>query len=173
MAKATNLVPARDPAQLAAELGKTFDAFPAMLQVVGVSSRKGDVRLLFRAKNVADWLAVLSLILAEEARAPAWYSFIGEKYFLNGGKLVKAWGILLDSGEGGSLDAAVSGFRKLLIASIERVNGATTAAVVAPKEIVVALPWAAGYEEGMQGRVAGLGGIEPATRQGVKPRGMR
>ena len=58
------------------------------LEVVVVSSRKGDIRFLCRCFDEPLWLQAMSLFMQREQD---WYSFIGKKYFLDRGKLKFGW----------------------------------------------------------------------------------
>jgi len=132
------------------EMKDTLESIGCM-EVVSASSRNGDVRFLCRVNNEEVWLRVLSEYLAADTD---WYSFVGKKYFLNNGRLVFGWVIILESEE---VDKAVQGARKIILKAADTVQNRRDEAVeVGSGEIEVPLPSGAGFQKRLQNRVTNV-----------------
>jgi hypothetical protein len=108
------------------------------LEVVVVSSRKGDIRFLCRCFDEPRWLQVMSLFMQNEKD---WYSFMGKKYFMDKGKLRFGWVVMFESDD---LPASVMQIRKLLSEVAEELK------IAPPSEsgedtATVKLPWTNDY----------------------------
>ena len=115
------------------------------LEVVVVSSRKGDIRFLCRCFDEPLWLQAMSLFMQREQD---WYSFIGKKYFLDRGKLKFGWVIIFESDD---LTDSVMQIRKLLAEIAEELNvGAPDQSAEA--EVSVKLPWRNDYYDSASDR---------------------
>lgn len=103
---------------------QTALAATGLCQVHRVTSRKNDVRALFTITNdrggvsrLPDWLRLVSRLLGQ--LDGAFYSFLGERYFLSNGQLVKAWVLMLDTEGTETVEQVVSRFRAMLLGVTE------------------------------------------------------
>ena len=78
------------------------------LEVLMVSSRDGDIRLLCRCIDQERWNEAMFLFLMKEY---VWYSFIGKKYFAKEGRLRFAWVLMFSADD---LEALVADVRSIL-----------------------------------------------------------
>ena len=120
------------------------------LEVVVVSSRKGDIRFLCRCFDETLWLQVMSLFMQREKD---WYSFIGKKYFMDRGKIKFGWVVMFESD---ALQDSVMQIRKLLAEIAEELNIGEPDNDV-DEVLTASLPWSDGhYAKVAQRRVKSL-----------------
>jgi hypothetical protein len=107
---------AADPAaptmeQLQLELKDTFDRLRCT-EVIAASSRRGDIRLMFKVVDDARWYKILSFFLSKEREKP-WYSFIGRKYVIDKtGNTGYAWVAIFEADD---IASTVKEVRSLLL----------------------------------------------------------
>ena len=117
--------------------------------VVGVQSRNGDLRALFRVKDENKWLPLLAAILHDTADKD-WYVFLGKKYMLHDGKLLTAWILMLDAPPGGSIATVVEEFRAVVLGAIDDLDPEAVYKKKHAEEIVTAaMPWKVGNKKVM------------------------
>jgi len=105
---------ATTPEKLQLELKDTLEA-TGYVEVVAASSRKGDVRLLFRVKEATQeqWLKLVHQCLLE--LNPKYYFFLGVRYFIVEKELRFGWVLILDAEDSEHTDEAVQDMRKLVM----------------------------------------------------------
>lgn len=139
--------------KLQLEMKDTLESL-GCVEVVSASSRNGDARFLCRVADEPRWLQILSEYLEEEGD---WYSFIGKKYFLNEGRLVFGWVLILESA---NLDKTIQDVRALFTKGMDIVDQRTPATEKTNLEergmVEVALPSSAGFDKKLQSRVRNL-----------------
>lgn len=90
-----------------------------MCTVHVVGSRGKDVRVLFTVidnKDKQQWFRFLSELLTELQSHEEFYHFVGNKYFIEKGKMVAPWVLILDTVEGGeeSIAVVISDVRRII-----------------------------------------------------------
>ena len=106
-------------------------------EVVALSSRKGDIRVMFRVKDLPKWYGILSIFLLQEDRE-RWYSFIGQKYLLHEGKLTAVWVMFVDSPENIQMHETVRALRTCLGNAVyQSVHGIGATRVEVGPDIVI------------------------------------
>ena len=138
--------------KLQLELRDTLEA-TKYLEVTAVSSRKGDVRAMFRVKSGMDgwWLRMLEQFLVEAPEA--WYAFVGQKYLIVNRELRFGWVIIIDGDDVGEV---ITGVRKLIMSIYSAQTGGTLAVDgedPEPEIVEVPLPHAQVYQKKSQRRV--------------------
>ena len=94
--------------KLQLEMKDTIEGL-GLAEVVSMSSRNNDLRLLMRVQNERAFLLVLEDYLKLEGD---WYSFIGKKYFMHKGRMVYAWAMIVESDD---ISSAVQKIRRILM----------------------------------------------------------
>ena len=133
--------------KLQLEMKDTLEAM-GCLEVVSASSRNGDVRFLCRVNDEPVWLRILAEYLSSDMD---WYSFVGKKYFLNNGRLVFGWVLILESEE---IDKAAQSARKLFLKCSNTVQ--TKKGDELGGEVEIPLPAGAGFQKRLQDRVTNV-----------------
>ncbi len=90
---------------LQVELRAALEA-TGLVQVRGVSTRHGDVRVMFVVTDTPAWLRLVSQMLLRLDQTG--YVFLGEKVFINEGVLVRAWVLMIDTDDAGTNDVAIT-----------------------------------------------------------------
>ena len=96
--------------KLQLEMKDTIEGL-GLAEVVSMSSRNNDLRLLMRVQNERAFLLVLEGYLKSEGD---WYSFVGKKYFIHNGRMVYGWVMILESDD---INSTVQSVRRLLMSS--------------------------------------------------------
>lgn len=86
-------------------------------EVVALSSKKGDIRVMFRVNDLPKWYGILAIFLAQEDRE-RWYSFVGQKFLLQNGKLGAYWVMFVDSPDNVPMHETVKALRTCLANAI-------------------------------------------------------
>lgn len=109
--------------KLQLELRDTLEA-TGYLEVTAMSSRKGDVRAMFRIKSGMDgwWLRMLQQFLVELPES--WYAFVGQKYLIVNRELRFGWVMVID---GDDVSEVITGVRKLIVSIYAAQTGGTLA----------------------------------------------
>lgn len=145
--------------QLQLEMKAAIDSL-GCVEVVRVSSRRGDMRVMCRCSDKRKWLTIVHEYESRK-KNESFYSFIGQKYFVQNKNLTAAWVIMVD---GDDLDTAVQRVRQLLLESAEAVRGRVerrrttpgTPRRGEPKEYTTPLPFKTGFGDKIQARVSPL-----------------
>ena len=106
---------------------QTALAATGLCTVHRVTSRKNDVRALFTITNdragvsrTPEWLRLISRLLVR--LDGGFYVFLGERYYVAEGKLVRAWVLMLDTEGTETVARVVSRFRTLLLQVTEELK---------------------------------------------------
>ena len=111
--------------ELQLELSRIMES-TELCKVHRVSSRKGDVRVLFTitsdrvgASRTPEWLRFLVKLLGK--LDGAFYTFIDERVFLEQGQLVRGWVVFLDS-DAGNTAQTVQTFKQLVMKTLQELR---------------------------------------------------
>ncbi len=140
--------------ELQLELKDSIEAL-GCIEVLGASSRHGDIRFLCKVSDTDRWSKAMHHYLLREVTDGDWYSFLGTKYMVANNKVVFGWVLLWETEDAQELDKVVRDVRKLWSLVREDIDGQRIKAGIT----AVGKPWnSAKYEEKVLARTGPIRG---------------